>query len=230
MHPPARRAFRGGAEGAIRRSLVQRGYIQGIIGLPPNLFFGTGIPACIVVLDKEGAAARKGIFLIDASKGFRKEGPKNRLRAQDIHKIVDTFTRQSEVPRYARMVPVAEISDPKNDYNLNLPRYIDSTEPEDFQDINGHLRGGIPERDIDALHCYWKVMPTLRATLFKQAAHAGYCELTVADVKSAIFGHPEFAAFRTRVDALRQVEDSQSAAPYRLRSGWPPQGAHRNPV
>ena len=194
--------FRGGAEGAIRRNIVQRGYVKGIIGLPPNLFFGTGIPACIVVLDKEGAAARKGIFLIDASKGFRKEGPKNRLRAQDIHKIVDTFTRQSEVPRYARMVPVAEISDPKNDYNLNLPRYIDSTELEDLQDINGHLRGGIPDRDIDALDRYWQVMPTLRATLLKPAAHAAYCELTVADVKSAIFGDPEFAAFRTSVGEL----------------------------
>ena len=194
--------FRGGAEGAIRRNLVQRGYIKGIIGLPPNLFFGTGIPACIVVLDKEGAAARKGIFLIDASRGFRKEGPKNRLRAQDIHKIVDTFTRASEVPRYARMVPVAEISGPKNDYNLNLPRYIDSTEPEDLQDISGHLRGGIPDRDIDALDRYWQVMPTLRASLFKPALHTGYCELTVADVKSAIFGHPEFAEFRTSVEEL----------------------------
>ena len=192
--------FRGGAERAIRRNLVQRSYIKGIIGLPPNLFFGTGIPACIIVLDKEGAAAREGIFLIDASKGFRKEGPKNRLRAQDIHKIVDTFTRQSEVPRYARMVPVAEISDLKNDYNLNLSRYIDSTEPEDLQDINGHLRGGIPDRDIDALDRYWQVIPTLRATLFKPAAHAGYCEPTVADVKFAISGHPEFAAFRTRVE------------------------------
>ncbi len=194
--------FRGGTEGAIRRNLVQRGYIKGIIGLPPNLFFGTGIPACIVVLDKEGATARKGIFLIDASKGFRKEGPKNRLRAQDIHKIVGTFTRQLEVPQYARMVPIAEISHPKNDYNLNLPRYIDSTEPEDLQDINGHLRGGIPDRDINALDRYWQVMPTLRATLFKPAAHAGYCELTVVDVKSAIFGHPEFAAFRTNVEDL----------------------------
>ena len=194
--------FRGGAEGAIRRNLVQRGYIKGIIGLPPNLFFGTGIPACIVVLDKEGAAARRGIFLIDASKGFRKEGPKNRLRAQDIHKIVDTFTRASEVPRYARMVPVAEISDPKNDYNLNLPRYIDSTDPEDIHDINGHLLGGIPDRDIDALDRYWQVMPTLRASLFKPAAHAGYCELTVSDVKSAIFGHPESAEFRTSVEEL----------------------------
>ena len=194
--------FRGGAEGAIRRNLVQRGYIKGIIGLPPNLFFGTGIPACIVVLDKERAAARMGIFLIDASKGFRKEGPKNRLRAQDIHKIVDTFTRQSEVPRYARMVPVAEICDAKNDYNLNLPRYIDSTEPEDLQDINGHLRGGIPDRDIDALDRYWEVMPTLQAAMFKPAENAGYYELTVADLKSAIFGHPEFAAFRTSVEEL----------------------------
>ena len=130
---------------AIRRNLVQRGYLKGIIGLPPNLFYGTGIPACIVVLDKEGANARKGIFMIDASKGFIKDGNKNRLREQDIHKIVDIFTRQVELPRYSRLVPVAEISDPKNDYNLNLPRYIDSTEPEDMQDIDGHLRGGIPE-------------------------------------------------------------------------------------
>ena len=125
--------------------------LKGIIGLPANLFYGTGIPACIVVLDKENATARKGIFMIDASKGFIKDGNKNRLREQDIHQIVDTFTRQADVPRYARMVPVAEIADPKNDYNLNLPRYIDSTEPEDLQDIDGHLRGGIPERDLDAL-------------------------------------------------------------------------------
>src|SRR5437016_1664872 len=143
--------FRGGAEATIRREIVRRGYIKGIIGLPANLFYGTGIPACILVLDKENAAVRKGIFMIDASRGFMKDGPKNRLREQDIHRIVDTFTRQDESdPRYARMVPVEEIADPKNDYNLNLPRYIDSTEPEDLQDINGHLRGGIPERDIDA--------------------------------------------------------------------------------
>src|SRR5215510_12539038 len=98
--------FRGGAEAAIRRNLVLRGYIKGLIGLPPNLFYGTGIPACIVVIDKEGANARKGIFMIDASKGFIKDGPKNRLREQDIHRIVDTFTRQIDTPRYARMVPL----------------------------------------------------------------------------------------------------------------------------
>jgi type I restriction enzyme M protein len=132
--------FRGGAEATIRRELLRRGLIQGIIGLPANLFYGTGIPACIVVLDKERAAERKRVFLIDASKGFVKEGPKNRLRAQDIHKIVDVFTREVELPRYARAVPLAEIADPKNDYNLNLPRYIDASEPEDIQDIEGRLR------------------------------------------------------------------------------------------
>ena len=208
--------FRGGAEGAIRRNLVQRGYIKGIIGLPPNLFFGTGIPACIVVLDKEGAAARKGIFLIDASKGFRKEGPKNRLRAQDIHKIVDTFTRQSEVSRYARMVPVAEISDPKNDYNLSLPRYIDSTEPEDRQDIDGHLRGGIPERDLDALGAYWKVLASVRGVLFESGDRPGYARLKppLAAVKPAILGHSEFAAFQQK--ATKGFADWRKATTPRL--------------
>jgi type I restriction enzyme M protein len=199
--------FRGGAEAAIRKDLVLRGYLKAIIGLPANLFYGTGIPACIVVLDKEGASARKSIFMIDASKGFRKDGPKNRLREQDIHKIVDTFTRQAEVPRYARVVPVAEISDPKNDYNLNLPRYIDSTEPEDLQDIDGHLRGGIPDRDIDdavRLKPYWEILPTVRATLFKPADRPGYCQLKlpIAEVKPAIFGHPEFTEFKEQVAKL----------------------------
>ncbi len=189
--------FRGNAEGVIRQQLVRSGYLKAIIGLPANLFYGTGIPACILVLDKENATARKGIFMIDASKGFIKDGPKNRLRAQDIHRIVDTFTRQTEVPRYARMVSVAEISDPKNDYNLNLPRYIDSTEPEDIQDIDGHLRGGIPERDIDALARYWRVIPAVRAALFKKADRPGYGQLRlpIAEVKPTIFGHAEFTAF-----------------------------------
>ena len=110
--------FRGNAEGAIRKNLIQRGVIKAIIGLPANLFYGTGIPACIIVLDKEGATARKGIFMVDAAKGFRKDGPKNRLREQDIHRIVDTFTKHSDIHGYARMVPVTEISDAKNDYNL----------------------------------------------------------------------------------------------------------------
>ncbi len=196
--------FRGNVEAAIRREIVKRGYVKGIIGLPANLFYGTGIPACILVLDKENAHARKGIFMVDASKGFIKDGNKNRLRAQDIHRIVDTFTRQLEVPRYARMVPLSEISDPKNDFNLNLPRYIDSTEPEDLQDIDGHLRGGIPARDVDALERYWQVVPAVRPLLFESAGRAGYSRLKLpaGEIKAAILGHTEFAAFNASVTAL----------------------------
>ena len=108
--------FRGNAEATIRQQFVRSGYLKGIIGLPANLFYGTGIAACIVVMDKENAAARKGVFMIDASKGFIKDGNKNRLREQDIHRIVDTFTKQADVPRYARMVPLAEIAATKNDF------------------------------------------------------------------------------------------------------------------
>ena len=192
---------RGNAEARIREQLVRSGYLKGIIGLPPNLFYGTGIPACIVVLDKENAAGRKGVFMIDASKGFRKDGPKNRLREQDIHRIVDTFTRQVDVPRYARMVPIDEITNTKNDFNLNLPRYIDSTEPEDLQDIDGHLRGGIPERDMDALEAYWQVLPSVRSFLFESAGRPGYArpKPALTEVKRAILEHPEFSAFQRNV-------------------------------
>lgn len=196
--------FRGNAEADIRREVVKRGYIKGIIGLPANLFYGTGIPACIIVLDKEHAAARKGIFMIDASKGFLKDGNKNRLRAQDIHKIIDIFTRQVELPRYARMVPLAEISDPKNDFNLNLPRYIDSSEPEDLQDIEAHLRGGIPNRDIDAFDAYWQVFPGVRASLFKKTDRARYSQLRIepAAIKATIFDHEEFSIFQATVNKV----------------------------
>ena len=193
--------FRGNAEATIREQLVRSGYLKGIVGLPPNLFFGTGIPACIVVLDKENAAGRKGVFMIDASRGFRKDGPKNRLREQDIHRIVDTFTRQVDIPCYARMVPIDEIANPKNDFNLNLPRYIDSTELEDLQDIDGHLRGGIPERDMDALEAYWQVFPSVRSFLFESAGRPGYARLKPAltEVQRAILEHPEFCAFQQKV-------------------------------
>jgi len=186
--------FRGNAEAGIRRNLIAKGYIKGIIGLPANLFYGTGIPACIVVIDKPGAATRQGVFLIDASKGFMKDGPKNRLRAQDLHRIVDVFNRQRDVPRYARFVPMEEIVG--NDYNLNIPRYIDSQETEDLQDVEGHLCGGIPERDIDALTGYWAVCPELRQTLFKPN-RLGYADLAIPKdtIKATIFGHPEFTRY-----------------------------------
>jgi type I restriction enzyme M protein len=208
--------FRGNAEATIRRQLVRSGYLKGIIGLPANLFYGTGIPACIVVLDKENAAARKGVFMIDASRGFIKDGNKNRLREQDIHRIVDTFSRQADVPRYARMVPLAEVAHPKNDFNLNLPRYIDSTEPEDLQDIDGHLRGGIPESDLDALGGYWQVLPGVRGELFESAGRPGYArlKLPIAEVKSAILGHAEFATFQRK--ATKVFAEWRKAATPRL--------------
>ena len=195
--------FRGNAEATIRKELLRRGYIKGIIGLPPNLFYGTGIPACILVLDKENAQARTGVFMIDASKGFMKDGPKNRLRSQDIHKIVDVFNRQLELDRYSRMVPLSEIADPKNDYNLNIPRYIDSSEPEDIQDLRAHLHGGIPECDIDALSAYWEAFPSLRSTLFKPN-RPGYLDLAidVADVQQTILDSTEFKDFAKRARDL----------------------------
>lgn len=191
--------FRGNAEAVIRQQLVRSGILKGIIGLPANLFYGTGIPACILVLDKENATARKGVFMIDASKAFIKDGNKNRLREQDIHRVVDIFNRQADAPRYGRMVPLNEIADPKNDFNLNLPRYIDMSEPEDIQDIDGHLRGGIPERDLDFLAHYWEVIPGVRATLFESADRLGYARLRlpIAEVKGTILDHPEFTSFNT---------------------------------
>jgi type I restriction enzyme M protein len=203
--------FRGNAEADIRRALIRRGYIKGIIGLPANLFYGTGIPACIILIDKQDARTRKGIFMIDASGGFMKDGPKNRLRAQDIHRVVDVFTRQLDVPRYARMVSVEEIE--KNDFNLNLPRYIDSQTPEDIQDIDGHLRGGIPAADIDALAPYWAVCPGLRKTLFRPN-RPGYLDLIVEkdSIKNAIYEHREFAAFIAGMNEHFAVWRQRSAA------------------
>ena len=189
--------FRGNAEAGIRRNLINSGILKGVIGLPANLFYGTGIPACILVLDKENAQARKGIFMVDASKGFMKDGNKNRLREQDIHKIVDTFMKQEPIEKFSRMVPVDEIADPKNDFNLNIPRYIDSTEQEDIQDIDGHLNGGIPVRDIDNMGAYWEVLPSLRNTLFKDA-RKGYLEAKLAssEIKPAIHQDAEFLSLQ----------------------------------
>ena len=196
--------FRGNKEAGIRRNLVGRGFIKGIIGLPANLFYGTGIPACILIIDKENSHARTGIFMIDASKGFLKDGAKNRLRAQHIHKIVDVFNQQIELPRYSRMVPVTEIAGPANDYNLNIPRYIDSSEPEDLHDLDAHLKGGIPDSDIDALDAYWKVFPSLRQSLFAGNGRAGYSEALVEtpQVRAAILGHSEFKLYERKIAAF----------------------------
>jgi len=191
--------FRGNAEAEIRKRLIRRGVIKGIIGLPANLFYGTGIPACIIVLDKELAASRHGIFMIDASKGFMKDGNKNRLRHQDIRKIVDVFNGQLEILKYSRMVLLGEIE--SNDFNLNIPRYIDAGEEEDLQDIEAHLLGGIPERDIESLAAYWQICPTLKSELFDPANRPGYLQLKIdpKEIKNAVFQHREFVAFTKQV-------------------------------
>ncbi|MBO8169194.1 MAG: type I restriction-modification system subunit M [Thermoanaerobacteraceae bacterium] len=194
--------FRGNTEAEIRKNIVKRGYIKGIIGLPANLFYGTGIPACIIVIDKENAEARKGIFMIDASKGYMKDGNKNRLREQDIRKIVDVFNNQLEIPKYSRMVPLDEIE--KNEYNLNIPRYIDTQEDEDIQDIEAHLLGGIPNRDIDKLQKYWDVYPSLRSALFADSDRAGYSKLKIEKdkIKQTIFEHDEFKAYAKEIHTI----------------------------
>ncbi|TGM58456.1 type I restriction-modification system subunit M [Leptospira adleri] len=193
--------FRGNTEAGIRKKLIQHGYIKGIIGLPANLFYGTGIPACILVIDKENAENRKDIFFIDASKGFEKDGNKNRLREQDIHKIVDVFNKQIPIPKYSRSVPILEIA--AKEFNLNIPRYIDNQDEEDLQDIEGHLRGGIPKSDIDALQPFWKVYPTLSNVLF-QEERKGYYKLKIAkeEIKKTIFSHPEFIQYGNQVDSI----------------------------
>ncbi|HHX8757294.1 type I restriction-modification system subunit M [Legionella pneumophila] len=197
--------FRGNAEANIREALVRKGLIKGIVGLPANLFYGTGIPACIIIIDKEGAADRKGIFMIDAGKGFIKDGNKNRLREMDIHKIVDVFTKKLEIDGYSRLVSIEEIE--KNDFNLNIPRYIDSSEPEDLQDIDAHLLGDIPKADIDALKDYWQIFPNLKNTLFKKATRSDkYYSINVdkAEIKDTIFHHPEFTQY---MDEMANVFD-----------------------
>lgn len=193
--------FRGSREADIRENLIERGYIKGIIGLPSNLFFGTGIPACIIVLDKEFAESRKGIFMIDASKGYIKDGNKNRLRKRDIHKIVNVFNNQLEAPKYSGMVPTSEIADPKNDYNLNIPRYIDSQEEEDLQDIEAHLLGGIPTKDVNDLAAYWTICPSLKTAFFAPNERSGYFDLKVekTKIKSAILENFEFVDYSKNV-------------------------------
>jgi type I restriction enzyme M protein len=193
--------FRGGQESEIRKNIIKRGYIKGIIGLPTNLFYGTGIPACIIVIDKENSQNRTGIFMIDASKGFIKDGNKNRLRELDIHRIVDVFNNQLEVPKYSRMVLMNEISDPKNDFNLNIPRYIDCQEEEDIHDIEAHLLGGIPEKDINDLSKYWDVFPSLKQILFSPSARKGYYNLKTEpdQVKKIIYENPYFSRYSSSV-------------------------------
>ena len=190
--------FRGNREADIRRNLIRRGLIKGIIGLPANLFYGTGIPACIVVIDKENAASRDGIFMVDASRGFLKDGNKNRLREQDIHRIVDVFTRRTEVPRNSRMVRLAEIADPANDYNLNLPRYIDSSEPEDLQrprSPSARRHPGPRHRRLGRVLGSFSILAGVCCSQICGRAGYSAARIEARAVKAAMLGHQEFQSF-----------------------------------
>lgn len=219
--------FRGNAEATIRKSIIDKGYIKGIIGLPANLFYGTGIPACIIIIDKADAAERKGIFMIDASHDFVKDGNKNRLRERDIYKIVTTFNQQiTDDPKYARFVPNDEIKT-KNEYNLNIPRYIDSSTSEDLQDIDGHLHGGIPAADVDSMEKYWALFPGLKSKLFSQMRD-GYYQLNIPkeDIRNVVYNDSEFSAYAERIDdafdawmqmvdsGLRSINEDTEVKPY----------------
>lgn len=194
--------FRGNAEAIIRQNIVDKRWIKGIISLPANLFFGTGIPACIIVLDKSEAESRKGIFMIDASKGYIKDGNKNRLRECDIKKIVDTFNAQLEIPKYSRLVPMEEITE-KNDYNLNIPRYIDSQPPEDIQDIKAHLMGGIPNFNVKELNNYWEAFNSVKLDLFENI-DADYSRLKtdIDSIKEVVANSSDFKIYKERYNSL----------------------------
>lgn len=194
--------FRGNAELAIRKKIIDKGYIKGIISLPSNLFYGTGIPACIIVLDKETADTRDSIFMVDASRGYIKDGNKNRLREQDVYKIVNTFNNEITAdPKYARKVLLSEIKSPKNDYNLNIPRYIDSSDKEDIHDINAHMNGGIPAKDVESMDIYWNILPRLKDKLFVEFKK-GYYKLKVSKnkIRDVIYKDSEFDDYAKRVD------------------------------
>lgn len=194
--------FRGNSEGNIRKNIVERGYIKGIIGLPPNLFYGTGIAACIIVLDKENARAKRPIFMIAAQDGYAKDGNKNRLRARDMHKIIDVFNTQTEIPKYSRLIEYGEIE--KNDFNLNISLYIDSSAEEDLQDIEAHLLGGIPQRDVEGLESYWKTFPDLKDRLFGLSTRPEYYSMKIStdEIRSIVLESPEYSGFIGNVDSI----------------------------
>lgn len=195
--------FRGNAEGDIRTWIIKQGFIKAVIGLPANLFFGTGIPACIIILDKENAGQRKSIFMIDASKGFTKDGDKNRLREQDIYKIITTYTNRIEEKGYSKDVQIDDLIYDENtkQYTLNIPRYIESNEKEDVQDIDAHLYGGIPEKDIDDLGLYWNVFPSIKEKLFSRFRE-GYLKLKVSndEIRNTIYTDDDYKKYADRID------------------------------
>lgn len=184
--------FRGGEEGKIRKALIENDHLETVIGLPPNIFFGTGIPTVILVLKQ--TRERSDVLFVDASKGFAKEGKNNKLRACDIKKITDVVVARATVPGFSRLVPKTELQSPANEYNLNIPRYVDSSEPAERWDLYAAMFGGIPLSELDALGAVWQAFPTLRAALFTLDG-TPYAQPKVADLALATRQHAEVVAF-----------------------------------
>jgi len=214
--------FRGNAEAIIRRELIDRGLIKGIIGLPANLFYGTGIPASIIVIDKEHANERDGIIMVDASRDFIKDGNKNRLRERDVYKIATTFNllavnhKENTDLKYARFVPHTEIKE-KNKYNLNIPRYIDGRLSEHIQNIEGHLLGGIPADDVDGLSLYWETFPDLQTVLFTPLREGFYSLKIEKDaIRDAIYSERDFSAYADKIE--NAIENWKTKVDRKLRT------------
>lgn len=182
--------FRGGEEGAIRKNLIENDHLETIIGLPPNIFFGTGIPTIILVLRQRREPS--DVLIVDASKGFAKEGKNNRLRASDIKKITDTVIARATVPSYSRLVPKTELQE--NDYNLNIPRYVDSSEPAESWDLYASMFGGIPASELEALAEFWQAFPGLRNALFTDDG-TPYVTPQVEDLAQATREHAKVKKF-----------------------------------
>ena len=185
--------FRGGEEGEIRKHLIENNKIDAIIGLPANIFFGTGIPTIIMVLKQK--RINTDVLIIDASKGFEKVGKNNRLRASDIKRIVDTVTGRKTVAKFSRVVCREEIR--KNEYNLNIPRYVDSSEKAESWDIYASMYGGVPASEVEDLAEYWTAFPALKDSLFTKK-NAGYLQFGADDMKTFILSHPDTAAFEAK--------------------------------
>lgn len=221
--------FRGNSEYDIRKDIIDKHLIKGIIGLPPNIFFGTGIPASIIIIDKKDKDSRKGIFFIDAKDGFKKDGAKNRLREQDIKRIVDAWNAQKPEDHYCRFVEWDEIK--RNDYNLNIPRYIQPKDTEIQQDINAHLHGGLPAYDVEGMAEYWEACPSLKGKLFKKESEVYYSLVpeksvisqTIEQDQSYVSQNERFSAMlgewrREIMPKMKAV--SQGARPKELIAEW----------
>jgi len=195
--------FRGGEEGEIRKNLIERNQIDTIIGLPANIFYGTGIPTIIIILKQK--RTNTDILFVDASKGFVKEGKNNKLRASDIKRIVDVVTRREDIDKFSRVVSRDEIR--SNEYNLNIPRYVDSSEAAESWDIFSSMFGGIPNSEIELLNDYWKSFSTLKSSLLESTSSA-YCRVTCDDVKKAIKEHDDIKGFKNKFkDAFDGLDD-----------------------